>query len=193
MRLIINTMQVSEKIRYVHALEHEHPLELFYYDSLTTRSRGGGGGHGGEGEGEGEGGGGGGGVSSIVGLPANVWSEIIVRENAPLNQTYVIRLQNVVAAKSNVVEIASLSSVLAPWKIVGCVETTLTTTQSRVDNNHVRLVWNAEGEDDDVKEVETKRHQNKNGRGGDNGCDSVVLLNSLDIKTFVFGVIAANI
>jgi|TARA_B110000091_G_C13808420_1_gene473685 hypothetical protein len=167
MRLMINTMDISEQTRYVTAIEHEHPLETFYYASSTAGS------------------GRNSGVASIGGLPTNVWSEIIVRKDAPLNQTYAIRLQNVVPRSNSVIEIASLSSVLAPWKIYGCVEMTLTMLQSRDENNRVRLVWNAES--DDAKN-EARMEPHRNDVENFVGCDYPIKLASLDVRTFVFDV-----
>ena len=75
---------------------------------------------------------------------------------------------------------------LAPWKIYGCVEMTLTMLQSRVENNRVRLVWNAES--DDAKNEERMEPQHRNDVDSVVGCDHPIKLASLDVRTFVFDV-----
>jgi hypothetical protein len=164
-RLMIDTVNNSEEQRFVTAIEHENPLVSFYYDSsslspsaTTTLNK----------------------RVQNEGLPKNVWSEIMVRENAPNNQTYVIRLQNVVP-NGKIIQLYSLSNILSPWKLYGCTETTLTMIQSRAENNQVRLIWNAEGEMQQLKEEKKSSDDEFN-------CDTFINLSSLDIRTFVFGV-----
>ena len=178
MRLILNTAAVSEKVRFATAVAHEHSMNTFYYDSRTTGR-----------DGSGSGVSNRGGVDlAIGGLPNSVWSEVLVRKDAVLNASYVVRMQYIVASKGGTdgsIEVGSLSSILAPWKVYNCVENTLTMLQSRVDNNQVRLQWNGEGDDDDNGGNEIHNTSNE-----DIDCDTEIELASLDIRTFVFGIVA---
>ena len=173
MRLMFGSVNESEKQRFVVASQHEHPMKLLYVDSTgvgketkqTKRTKQINGG--------------------VSGVPDTVWSEIMVRQDMPSNGTFVVRLQNMVPSNSGEpMQVPSLSKILSPWKVAGCIETTLTMQQTREQSEAVRLTWRAEKEE---KEMEKEMEERK--KEGVVDCDSPLLLDSLDLRTFVFDVV----
>jgi hypothetical protein len=188
-RLLFGSVTESERQRFVTAAQHEHPLTLLYVVDGARSS----------------------GVKSgtkssttkpliaaatnaatngVTGLPSTVWSEIMVRQEGPRNGTYVVRLQNMVPSGESI-QVPSLSKILSPWKLVGCVETTLTMQQTRLKSEQVRLTWISEKEEE-KEEEEDKREETKmkemEGMEEIVDCDTPLLLDSLDLRTFVFDV-----
>jgi hypothetical protein len=182
MRVMVNNVNLSETNRFHLAMEHEHPMTSLYYSvkdsvkdsSLTFQnyndktfasppSFG-----------------------SVFGLPNNVWSEILVRQHAPLNETYMLRLQYVVSnidgmdSEDITMSTISLAGILSPWKVVSCQEMTLTLQERRATNNNVRLHWIAENEENDTNEVKEEVF----------GCNVPLTLVPLEIRTFVFGILS---
>ena len=101
----------------------------------------------------------------------------MVRLDAPLNATFMIRLQNTVAGSSSVkVAIAKGLGMNAK----GCVETTMSLQQSREQNERSQYVWNAEGEGRAFHE------ESLSGTGIDSDCSRQISLDPLDIRTFTF-------
>lgn len=115
------------------------------------------------------------------GLPPSVWMELLVRDDAPQNASYVLRLQNVVAGGPSV-SVPSLSKALGLPKMRACVETTSTMQQTRDANEAVRLMWRTEGE------ATPSRHATLAKVAQGDLCTTPVLLDSLDLRTFTFGV-----
>ena len=123
------------------------------------------------------------GMAPLRGFPPSVWSELLVRAKPPLNATYAIRLQNVVAGSAPVV-IPSLSEALGISGMVACVETTLSLQESRAANEAIRLEWRAQGED-------TRRYASSmppTAVTSAPSCARPIQLDSLDIRSFTFDI-----
>jgi hypothetical protein len=114
----------------------------------------------------------------------------MVRQDMPSNGTFVVRLQNMVPSMSGEpMQVASLSKILSPWKLAGCIETTLTMQQTREQSEAVRLTWRAEKEEKEKEMEMEKEMEEKTKEGVVEDCDSPLLLDSLDLRTFVFDVV----
>ena len=138
----------------------------------------------------------------MVGFPSAVWAELIVRLETPANESFVLRLQNVVSG-GPVVTVPSLPAALG-LVLNTCVETTVTMQQTRDANNAVRFKWKtAEGERSGRASLSSGKESLSSGRtslssGKESlsqgsastsfGCEDAVVLDSLDIRTFTFGI-----
>ena len=73
--------------------------------------------------------------------------------------------------------------------LAGCIETTLTMQQTREQSEAVRLTWRAEKEEKEKEMEMEKEMEEKTKEGVVEDCDSPLLLDSLDLRTFVFDVV----
>ncbi len=167
-RLRLATVVDAEQRRFIDALELEHPLVQFYdhvnrSSSSSSRNNNNNNNN-----------------KQQLTLPTSVWAELLVRLDAPLEATFMVRLQNVVATGAPPVRIPSLALALGMDELItACVETTLTMQQTRAVNDIVRLRWRTGSE---------KRKKRVVASGVTHtGCTDIVL-DPLDIRTFTFTV-----
>ena len=168
-QLVLGPAVTSEPARFPAALALEHPLALLYRNDSTPA-----------------------GPAPVVGegyrnlaegTPPSVWAELMVRvgEHLPANATYAIRLQNTVAGGVAV----AVPSLAAAFGIVGmhtCVETTLSLQQTRAANEAARLRWKQEAGVGSEATAHTLPAVYVSCTG------TTIMLESLDIRTFTFGV-----
>jgi hypothetical protein len=210
-RLMLSTVQASEMLRFPTALALEEPFSVLYRTqqpplaapappappSLPTPAQA-------PAQAPAP-------AIKLTGFPASVWAKLSVRLEAPSNATYVIRLQNVVAGGA-AVTVPSLSAALG-MRLHSCVETTMTIQQTRDANAKVRLQWKTEEDEEGQGEgrgegsrerrweevartnpSQTQRQPQRQTRQSDDGarndplCGERIVLDSLDIRTFTFGV-----
>ena len=182
LRLMLLPQPAAEASRFTSALELEEPLTVLYrrHSAVTSRRPRADTTQTAPGKAA---------ASPPLGFPRSVWFEVLARApGAPPNATFALRMQNTLAGGAPIT-IASLSRALGLPTMDACVETTSTLQQTRASNDAVRLQWRAEGETWSRPPIVR--------RGAimasppvvsSSACDEPIVLDSLDIRTFTFGV-----
>lgn len=174
-RLMLGRAADVEAARFPAALAFEHPFTVFYASGGGPKLP-----KGGRVAAAAE-------VEAAQGLPDVVWAELLVRIDAAPNASYVLRLQNTVAG-GQAVELPSLQAALGLPGMHACLETTLTMQQTRAANEASRLHWRADPALSAQRSSGDGRQGAYHGAAAMSTCKDAVLLDSLDIRTFTFGV-----